>query len=190
MSGDVKASTPAGGHVAESIDRATHELPAIPIRQTFPDEAQEGRVARSDGAAPSLCSPEKALGGASSEDTRKLAHRLLFAVANLHDRSELWGDMRRDSESFERAVLFVLTGKYESARVALADDIRRIAFELRAVAERLSFEHREHLAANAILAFNGLLHDIAEAVRPRACGVSGCPGVDGEGCVHTSGALR
>jgi hypothetical protein len=110
-----------------------------------------------------LCSPEKAFGGTAPDDTRRLAHRILFAVANVHGGSDLWGDMRRDPEAFERAVLFVLNG--ERANLTTADDLRRITWDLRNVAERLGHEQGEHYKANVLLIVNGLLHDIAESLR-------------------------
>jgi hypothetical protein len=112
-----------------------------------------------------LCSPEKAFGGTAPDDTRRLAHRILFAVANLHDGSDLWRDMRRDPESFERAVVFVLRAAHATRLRSVADELRRITWDLRNVAERLGHEHGEHFKANVLLIVNGLLHDIAESLR-------------------------
>lgn len=42
------------------------------------------------------------------DDLDSLVDRILFAVCNNHDRSELWGHMRQDPDSFRRTVRYVL----------------------------------------------------------------------------------
>jgi hypothetical protein len=40
--------------------------------------------------------------------SKDLVDRILFAVGNCHDGSELWGHMRRDPEAFRRAVSYAI----------------------------------------------------------------------------------